>query len=67
MGSHHFCTIERAEQMAHSAYVLARQEDAKARHEMALGFEARIQELEARIAVLEPTVVVPNGEAPESD
>lgn len=62
-----FCTREEAEQLAHSAYLLARQEDAKARHELALAFEARIADLEGRIAVLEPTTAIATGEPVESD
>ncbi len=49
MGVHHWCTIKQAEELAHAAYLLGRKEEAKARHEMALAFEARIKALEEKV------------------
>ena len=52
MGVHHFCTIKQAEELAHAAYLLGRKEEAKARHEMALAFEARIKGIEENLAAV---------------
>lgn len=48
LGDRMFCTVEQAEQLAHSAYLLARKEVAEEMQKMAQAFEARIKELDAK-------------------
>lgn len=54
LGDKMFCTREEAEQLAHSAYLLARKEVAAEMRKMALAFEERIKGLEERLVALEP-------------
>lgn len=55
VGAKHFCTIEHAEQLAHSAYLLARKEVAEEMRKMALAFEARIVALTPQPSPEEPS------------